>query len=524
MQLAAARAADALAFDRAAELYRLTLELHAGGADELRLLRRQLGDALANAGRGPEAAHAYLSALDGASAAEAIDLRRLAAQELLRSGHIGDGMRTIRQVLDIIGMKLPSTHAGALVSLGWQRARIAMRGLDFVERDASQIAPDVLTRIDAAYAITAGLALVDAVRGAGFQAQQLLLSLEAGEPHRAVRALGAEACFVALPGVSAARRSADVLARVDALARRLDTPMAHALCAGTSGIVAHFEGRFRDSIEPLERAEELFRDRCTGLSWERSTAQIFHLYSLSVLGRIRELTARLDQLVAEAQARGDLYAQTNLAITVGFQCRLAEDSPEETRRSVREALARWNAPDEFHIQHFNALIANVCSDLYSGDADAAYERLGALGRFRRVGLLRVQTARINALWSRAGAAVAAARKRPALLAVAERDTRRLAGEGVGWAAAAAAALRACIANVRGRPDQALDFLAAAEPLLAEVGMDAQLAAVRMVRGKLLGGDAGAQLLGAGLRVLRGAGRPQSLALRRLLRPRLRRLI
>ena len=494
VQLAAARAADALAFDRAAGLYRLALELHSGGADELRVLRRQLGDALAHAGRGPEAAESYLAAIEGASAAEAIDLRRRAAQELLRSGHIAEGIQTIQQVLDVIGMKLPTTRSGSMLSLGWQRARIRLRGLGFQERDESQIAPDVLTRIDAAYAITAGLALVDAIRGASFQAQQLLLSLEAGEPHRAMRALAAEACFVALPGVKAARRSADVLRRVDALARRLDTPLAHALAAGTTGIIAHFEGRFRASLEPLERAEELFRDRCTGLPWERSTGQIFYLYSLSVLGRLRDLTARLDQLVAEAHARGDLYAQTNLAITVGFQCRLAEDRPEEARRSVREALSRWNAPDEFHIQHFNALIAEACTDLYFGDADSAWDRLAALDRFRKVGLMRVQTARINSLWSRAGAAVTAGRKRPALLASAERDIRRLAREGVGWASAAAAILRASLAGTRGQADAALTLLGDSEPLLEEIGMAAQLAAVRWVRGKLVGGDAGQQLI------------------------------
>jgi tetratricopeptide (TPR) repeat protein len=494
VQLAAARAADALAFDRAADLYRLAIELHAGGADELRRLRRQLGDALTHAGRGPEAARAYLQALVGAPAAEAIELRRLAAQELLRSGHIAEGMQTIQEVLDVIGMKLPRSHASALLSLGWQRARIAVRGLRFKVRDASQIAPDVLTRIDAAYAVTAGLALVDAIRGAGFQAEQLRLSLDAGEPHRAMRALAAEACFLALPGAKAAARAATVLASVDALAQRLDTPVALAISNGTHGIIAHFEGRFRASVEPLARAEEIFRDRCAGFSWERSTSQIFHLYSLSVLGRLRELTARLDRLVAEARARGDLYAQTNLAITVGYQARLAEDRPEEARRSVREALSRWNAPDEFHIQHFNALIAEVCTDLYFGEAVQGWARLKALDRFSRVGLMRVQTARVSALWSRAGVAIAAAKSRPELLASAEHDTRRLAHEGVGWASAVAALLRASIAQARGEHESALSLLGVAEPLLEEVGLDAQLASLRWVRGTLMGGDNGRQLV------------------------------
>ncbi|HEY2744219.1 MAG TPA: hypothetical protein VGL86_06340, partial [Polyangia bacterium] len=495
VQLAAERAADALAFDRAAGLYRLALELHGGSAEDARLLRIKLGDSLANAGRGPEAAEAYLAAIPGATAGDALDLRRRAAQELLRSGHIGEGMQTIGDVLAVIGMKLPPTRIGAMLSLGWQRLRIARRGLVFEERDESQVAPEVLRRIDAAYAVTAGLAMVDAIRGAGFQAQQLLLALDAGEPHRVMRAIAAEAVFVALPGVSAARKSADVLARVESLAQRLDTPMAHAQAAGTAGIIAHFEGRFRASIEPLERAEQLFRDRCTGLSWERSTAQIFHLYSLSMLGRLRALTTRLDQLFAEARARGDLHSQTNLAVTVGFQCRLAEDRSDEARRSVEEALRRWNVPDEFHIQHFNALIAEICIDLYNGEPEAAWNRCAAIERFKKVGLMRVQTARVNALWARGGTALACARRRPEMLAHAEREAARLSHEGVGWASAIAALLRSGIASTRGQADVALKRLAEAQQLFEETALGGQLAATRMIRGRLVGGDAGAELLG-----------------------------
>jgi len=161
---------------------------------------------------------------------------------------------------------------------------------------------------------------------------------------------------------------------------------------------------------------------------------------------------------------------------------------------VREALTRWNAPDEFHIQHFNALIAEVCTDLYFGEGESAFERLAALDRFRQVGLMRVQTARVTALWSRSGAALAAAGRRPELLASAERDMRRLAHEGVGWASAAAAVLRASIASRRGQAETALELLGAAEPWLEENGMAAPLAAVRWMRGVRVGGDSGRQLL------------------------------
>jgi len=236
------------------------------------------------------------------------------------------------------------------------------------------------------------------------------------------------------------------------------------------------------------------RERCTGLAWERSTSQIFHLYSLSILGRLRELTARCDQLVGEAQDRGDLHARTNLEITVGFQIALADGRPDDARRGLGEALARWNAPDDLHIQHFNALIAEVCIDLYIGDGESAWKRLQALTRFKRAMLLRVQTARVNALWSRARAALVLGQRRPELLREAERDAARLAKEGVGYAEGIAALVRGCVAKRRGDDAAAVRLFADAERRFEDGGVAAQVASLQWVRGKLVGGDTGAQLV------------------------------
>ena len=63
---AAANASEALAFDRAATLYRFALTLREeAGLDEGNPMV-SLGDALANAGRGSEAARAYLAAVPAA--------------------------------------------------------------------------------------------------------------------------------------------------------------------------------------------------------------------------------------------------------------------------------------------------------------------------------------------------------------------------------------------------------------------------------------------------------------------------
>src|SRR5262249_45669673 len=126
---AAERAEAALAFDRAARLYEAALEAHAPGALERRPLEAKLARALANPGRGKQAAAHYLAAADDQP--ESIELRRRAAEHLLRSGHIEDGVEVLRSVLGAEQLKLPRTTWGALGALVLHRAQLRLRGLRF---------------------------------------------------------------------------------------------------------------------------------------------------------------------------------------------------------------------------------------------------------------------------------------------------------------------------------------------------------------------------------------------------------
>src|SRR5207245_2040816 len=101
------------------------------GAGQQRRLYRALADALSDAGRGPEAGAAYLeaAALDPEGA---LELRRRAAEELLRSGHLEQGLRALNEVLKASGLELARTPARALASALFHRAELSLRGLDFV--------------------------------------------------------------------------------------------------------------------------------------------------------------------------------------------------------------------------------------------------------------------------------------------------------------------------------------------------------------------------------------------------------
>src|SRR5262249_43045000 len=105
---AADRAAALLAFDRAAHFYRIALELRPP-PEVARQLNERLADALRNAGRGVEAAAAYQAAVPGAPEDTQLIYRRLAAEQLLYSGHHDEGLAAIEDVLESVGLRLAKT-------------------------------------------------------------------------------------------------------------------------------------------------------------------------------------------------------------------------------------------------------------------------------------------------------------------------------------------------------------------------------------------------------------------------------
>jgi predicted ATPase len=112
---AADQAAKALAFGGAAEWYRFALELGPVEKTAAQDLRVKLGDALSNAGKGPESAEAYLLAAESVRGVESLELRRRAAAQLMMSGRTDEGLALIRQVLTAFGMKPQTTVRSVLM-------------------------------------------------------------------------------------------------------------------------------------------------------------------------------------------------------------------------------------------------------------------------------------------------------------------------------------------------------------------------------------------------------------------------
>ncbi len=495
--LSADEAAEALAFDRAVKLYRRALELGQPDPAAARRIRARLGDALANVGRSLEAARVYQEAAADADQLELIELQRRAAYQFLVSGHIDEGLSAFGAILDRVGLSLPPTPRRALLRLLLSRARLRFRGLRFRERSAAEVPREKLELIDISRSVAIGISIVDVIRGADYQTRSLLLALEAGEPLRIALALGWEAVHVACQGRPVWRRTESLVKAAGSLADRLGNPHALGMASLSAGAAEFLIGRYRRALEFVDRAEAIFRDRCTGVIWELDTTRIFALWSLWSLGRLAELGNRCDDIFHEASERGDRYMIATPGPYVGAFIRLAEDDVEGARRYARQALGEWSHQG-FHIQHLNFYYGSLYIDSYSGDAAAAWRRIKETEPLLQSSLLlRIEQVHSDVIQhaGRCAVAMAAVSAEPGpLLRQAEKSARRLDRHRLAWTSAHAEAIRSGAANVRGDIVRAERLLASAAERFETADMNLFAASARHHLGHLRGGDTGRALV------------------------------
>lgn len=494
---AARRAAQALAFDRAAMLYRMAIEIDGARVD--RVILEELGEALSNAGRGLEAADAFLQAAEGVPRGEGMPLYRRAAEQLLRSGHIDRGLAVVQRVLAAAGLMNVTTPGTALLALALRRAMIRTRGLRFRSRPAAEVPPLLLERIDTCWSVAAGLGRVDTMRGAYFQSNNLWYALRAGEPYRLARALAMEAGFSAMGGIRHHKRSRQLLRVTEQLALETGNPHAMALAKLARGTVRFLQGRWRVALEGLDLALDELRTRCTGVWWELDTGQFFLLQTLYLTGDLPRLAKMVPELTKDADERGDLYAAFTLRNRFSTLLSLAADQPVAAREGMRQATEQWSHQG-FHLQHFWDLVSRVEIALYRGDGQAAWHILGEIWpALERSRLLRIAFTKTQAYHVRARAALACYRVQgsdSSLRRIAEDACRRLGRQRESWAQALSTLGQAAIIgwNRSGANGEVLDLLALAEERLLAAQMELYAMATRRVRGVVQADYAGERLV------------------------------
>jgi hypothetical protein len=510
--VAAAKAVDALAFGRAAALWRGALALPGVSDESRRDLQWKLGDALANAGRGGEAAEAYLEAAAGASKGNALELRRRAAEQLMRSGRIPAGIGLIDDVLAAVGARLRTSPLLILVSLVLHGLRLRLRGLHFTVRDGSELTAKELTRVDLLWSVGLTLGMVRPVLAKLYQRKHLLRALRAGDPMRVARGIALEATSSGLGGVPARARTEALLRAVRELSRRVDSPYCHAWVEGAEGIRSYLEGCFRAAIEHCDRAAVLFRDHCAGATYELANVDVFALQSLFHLGEMALLARRLPALTQEARVRGDLYLLTNIRLGLLNAVWLVADDDARAENELDEAVALWGTPEQ-QLQQYYELLARVQIDLYRGRGLAGHVMVDARWpAMRRAHLHRIQIVRLQLAHLRARAAVAAVaageasgERAAGLLASALSDAHGILRERLRWSSGLARLIEAAVQACRGERERAASTLAVAIEELEASDMALWAAAARRRRGELLGGEEGRVLVDAADEKLRAEG-------------------
>lgn len=409
----------------------------------------------------------------------------------------------VADVLTRAGLRFPRTPRRALLSLLMLRARIALRGLEFVEREERIIPPEALVGVDTCWSVTTGLAIVDHIRSAEFGARNLLLALNAGEPLRIVRALAMELAYTSIAGASAEKYNAKLIAIAERLVARVPNPEARALLTLATGSAAYMQGRWTVARELCEGALQMLREQCTRVAWQIDTAQFFTLLSLYYEGEIAELSRRLPVLLKEARERDARYAETTMRTRISYVSCLADGDVEGAETAIRQGMERWSQKG-FHNQHYYEMVASAETDLFAGRGAKAWSDISAKWRdLRRTLLLRVQPVFIESYHLRARAALAAAfdpsitdSQREGLIRSARQDADRIRRTRAPWAAGLADLVLSGAATLRGAPQQSIAHLETAETVFDRANMQLFLAVARRRRGELIGGAEGESLVDA----------------------------
>ena len=514
-EAAARTAMRVLAFDRAARLYRMVLDLNpdiksasksaSNGSTEL---YGELGEALVNAGRGAEAAQIFLDLSETSDPLASLRYRRRAAKQLLTSGLVADGLAILRALLHDVGLPYPRSRLSALVRLIYYRIRLRFfsgfkrlrqlrtpKAPAALPEPADVAAPDQQQqqRLETAWAASVGLAMVDNVRGAYYQALCLNMALHTDDVHRIACSLAMEACFLSSGGYRSAARTDHVLAEARKLAEHAGDDHSMAMVDWANGMAVFMRGHWPSAREFFERSVHRLRTRCVGVAWELTTVQRFLCWTLWHQGDIKEQERLLARFLAEAEARGDAYAETGFASNMRF----SDDEISRERRKVLEIMGDWSM-SRYYLPNHQFLYDLATLEIYEGDGVAAWERLRRGWRSLQTTMaLQVEPIRILFTEIRARAAVAAMRlagaRRHKLSRKALRYAAKLRKERAPWAKAHADLIEAGVYAMDDKHAIARSYYGAADEQFTQLGMQGWAMAARDRRGALIGGDEGAAL-------------------------------
>jgi serine/threonine protein kinase len=494
-EVAAEQATSKLAFERAAQLFRMVTAIVPASHADGRRLRLRLARVLEWAGRGTEAARVYEEVARFAPDAERTSLERAAAEQLLTCGRIDEGAAVLRRVLAAVDLRAPGSSIAAVGWLVLYRVWLHVRGLGFRSRAETEIGQKERLRLDALFTVALGFGSIDVVLSACMTAWSLVAALRAGERRAIQRAATLQMSLLSGSGGIEGRHALALERTARSLVETDPDAEAQAFFRSNIGVSHYCRGRWNAAVQELDSVLRDFPAHRAGMT---SNVNVFCVCSLVYAGRIRELRRRLPRLITEAEERGDLFMLAHMRASHPIVAWLAADDPDGARRHAKEGMAQWPRV-RFVIQHWQAMLAEAQIALYEDDGATAYERVVRDSvPLRRSLLLNAQIIRGLTDFVRGRAALAsigesdAPRRRR--LSEARRMARRLRREGMAWTTLLSSMLDASIANACGDAPRTMASLRACVELARSAEMPMHGAAASRRLGALLGGERGDVLI------------------------------
>jgi tRNA A-37 threonylcarbamoyl transferase component Bud32 len=425
---AAIQARTKLAFHRAAQLYETAAALEIDPDAKCELLRA-MGECQVSNGRPLLAADAFAKAAELSTPELAPQLRHLAAEQLLRGGHIVRGLEMLGEVLDQTGLRLAKSPRRAFWAVTWRLLWLRVRGIQFKERTAASIPAEQARLLDVLWSVNTGLGVADTLRAFDFLMRFILLALKTGDIRRVSHGLSVLAGQLAALGGTYLNWARRLVSQAEVLARRSSDAYTIGLARMCKAVVRYMAGAL-DTADEFIEVEQYLLTHCLNVGWELATTRSFACFGLRLSGRLRELVEHFDQYTADADRAGDRYLATNLR-TYQSMVWLIRGDPERAARDIEGVLDTWPR-DLYLVQDYFHLYASCEQALYGGRPEQAGRALATeRQRIARSGLLKIIGIRIEHAWISGRVALATAETLPEAergphLREARRQARKLA--------------------------------------------------------------------------------------------------
>jgi hypothetical protein len=455
-----------------------------------------LGDALANAGRGAQAAEAYLRAAEGAEPAEARKLQRMAAQQYLRSGRLSAGLPLTAELLNQVGISFPRSQTATLSRLLVEHAKLAFTPIRKAGERSRKAPAASLERLETLSAVFKEVMPIDPLLGTLLQTRLLREAASAGQPNHIMQALAWVATSVALN--SGELKRAKVLAMIEqaeGLAKELGEPYGFATVAAARSAAAHCSADFGIVERLALAAETTFRTQCPGSSWEVTFVRAWRYAAIELGGNLATFAREAPDCERDAREKGDDYAIGFLTI-VSPLVHMMRDDGDDAIAHLKDQEARLS--DSFDTFHLWVMLRTGDAHLYVGDPARASSYLAqSWPAFQSSLLSRGRLLQVNANFLRGRVAIA--NLRVSDNAAAERDARQAIRQLKACkrpdALAYAHLLSAGLSHAHGDGERAASELRAAITLCESAGMNNFGIYARRNLGTLLGGTDGQALVG-----------------------------